>query len=123
MDPADFEQHLTRQGKAYELQGGLDTPVCQVRFTGPFNDETVIWDATLMSLTYYLQQQAANGQPDPAARQFIDVGANSASGRHITIALQVPLIDEPTILKAMIMARQYKRLARGKHEYGETHKL
>lgn len=123
MESAEFEQWLARQGKQYELLGELGGPVCHLRFTGPFHGEKVIWDATLMSLTYYLGKLAASGRSNPAARQFIDVGSNSASGRRITIALQIPAIDEPTIRKAMIMVRQYKRLAPGKHEYGELHRL
>lgn len=123
MSPADFDHALAQQGKSFDMLSGLDSPSCRLRFTGSFEGEPVIWDASLMSLAYYLSEMVARGQPQPAARQFIEVGDMTADGRQITIALQLPLIDEPTIIKTMIMVRQYKRLASGRHEYGAAHSL
>jgi hypothetical protein len=40
-------------------------------------------------------------------------------GRKIEIGLNLPKIDETTILKTIIMVRQYKRLSHGRHDYGE----
>jgi hypothetical protein len=34
------------------------------------------------------------------------------------VGLHVERIDPPTVRKAMIMIRRYKRLRRGRHEYG-----
>lgn len=123
MNPADFEQILAQQGCNYDLLGGLDSPSCHLRFTGKFMGDFVIWDATLMSLTYYLHKLAIDGHSQPGARQFIEIGDDTRHGRQITIALDVPIIDRPTIVKTMIMVRQYKRMCPGRHEYGTTRKL
>ncbi|OOZ38434.1 hypothetical protein BOW53_15575 [Solemya pervernicosa gill symbiont] len=77
------------------------------RFSGRFDGEDVVWDATLMTL----------GQAG-AARNFIEIGELSGQGRSITIALHVHCIDIPTLRKAIIMVRNYKRLRLGRHEYG-----
>lgn len=123
MDPAGFDRALLQQEKSFDVLSGLSSPCCRLRFTGLFEGEPVVWDASLMSLSYYLRGLSADGPARPVARQFIEVGDMTADGRRIIIALQVPLIDEPTIIKTMIMVRQYKRLAPGRHEYGAAHSL
>lgn len=78
----------------------------KLRFTGPFEGELVTWDATLIAL-------APGNQ-----RNFIEVGEAGAQGIALTVGLNVSSIDVPTIRKTMMMIRQYKRLQRGRHEYG-----
>lgn len=116
MRPADFEQQLATQQKKYQLLSPLGQAYCHIRFTGPFHGEVIIWDAHLQSLAYYLMTHAAAAQ---ATRQFIEVGAAGEAGRAIQIGLNVPVIDEPAILKTLVMIRQYKLLAPGRHEFGE----
>lgn len=116
IDPAEFEQQLTKQQQTYELLSPLGEAACHVRFSGPFQGKLIIWDAHLQTLAYYVRNRETR---DRKVRQFIDVGAEGTQGRHITIGLNLPIIDEPVILKTMIMIRQYKRLAMGRHEYGE----
>ncbi|MEJ2361962.1 MAG: hypothetical protein P8Z75_11110 [Gammaproteobacteria bacterium] len=111
-----FEQQLASHGQQFELLSSLDAPVCHLRFTGPFLGHRVIWDASLQTLAYYVSNHPDLGQ---SARQFIEVGDSGARGRQLTVGLNLPLIDQPAILKAIIMIRQYKLLAPGRHEFGE----
>lgn len=89
------------------------------RFTGNFAQKSLIWDAHLYTLAYYFNQVVESSQPH-RVRQFIHVGELTPAGRRIEIGLNLSVIDEPTIVKTMIMVRQYKRLASGRYEYGET---
>lgn len=78
----------------------------RVQFSGPFEGRQVRWDATLISL------------PQGQQRNYIEIGEERAEGIALTVGLNVPLIDLPTLRKTMMMIRQYKRLSRGRHEYG-----
>lgn len=119
-DPVEFEQQLARCGAQYELLTTLNAPACHFRFTGPFQGKQVIWDAQLQTLAYYVRNGAIQGQD---VRQFIEVEKAGERGIPINIALNLSVIDQPTILKTIIMIRQYKRLAPGRHEFGETVKI
>lgn len=116
MNPAEFAQQLASRQQNYQLLSPLGEANCHIRFTGSFLGETIIWDATLQTLSYYVSKHALQ---DRHARQFIEVGESGVHGRCIEIGLNVPIIDEPVILKSLIMVRQYKRLATGRHEFGE----
>lgn len=122
MKPEQFDNSSQIQGKTYELIGIDGTQHAHFRFSGNFAQKTVIWDAHLYTLAYYFNQVVKSSQPQ-SARQFIEVGELTESGRRIQIALNVPVIDESTIVKTIIMVRQYKRLASGRYEYGETIKV
>ena len=93
-----------------------------IRFAGPFQGRQVIWDARIVTLEHECRdRQSARPPADrPGLRQFIDVGSAGEGVRHLRIGLNVERIDEPVILKTIIMIRQYKRLHEGCHEYGRT---
>jgi hypothetical protein len=114
--PDEFEQQLSKQRRSYELLSPLGETVCHLRFTGPYEGNLIIWDAHLLTLAYYVRHHVPH---IPQQRQFIEVGEKGAQGRFIRIGLNLPIIDEPVILKTLIMIRQYKRLAFGRHEFGE----
>jgi hypothetical protein len=116
MDPAEFEQQLASHQRKFEVTTPLGEAACHLRFTGPFQGEKIIWDAYLQTLSYYVSKHSLQDQP---VRQFIEVGDAGEHGRLIQIALNLPSIDEPVVLKSLIMIRQYKRLAPGRHEFGE----
>jgi len=116
MDPIEFEQQLASRQQQFELLSPLGELDCHVRFTGTFQGELILWDAYLQTLSYYVRNHALVHE---SARQFIEVGEDSPQGRIIRVGLNVPIIDEPVILKSIIMLRQYKLLAPGRHEYGE----
>jgi hypothetical protein len=113
-----FEQQLASRQQSYELLTPLDQAHCRFRFSGPFQGEKIIWDAYLQTLAYYISTHDTAGR---GVRQFIDVGEAGECGRVIRIGLNLPLIDHPSILKTLVMIRQYKRLAPGRREFGEVH--
>lgn len=86
----------------------LDGPAARIRFIGRFQDEEVVWDAQLIALAPL----------DPDAPQFLEIGAPDAQGVPIRIGLNVPRIDRPTVMKTLIMVRNYKLLRAGRHEFG-----
>lgn len=95
-------------GADFLADTALDGPRARIRFIGRFEGEEVAWDAELIAL-------AAAGTP---AAQYLEVGAPASCGVPMRIGLNVPCIDRPTVLKAVIMVRNYKRLHRGRHEFG-----
>lgn len=104
----------------FELITQPDHDYARFRFTGMFEGEETVWDAHLYTLAYYVYQVAKFSQPAAAVRQFIHVGDMGKNGRRIEIGLNLKSIDKGAIIKTIIMVRQYKRLAAGRHEYGET---
>ena len=122
MEPEEFAASCLAQGKPYELFSTVSKQYAHFRFSGEFLQQPVIWDAHLYTLAYYFNEVVETSQP-PQARQFIEVGELNSAGRVIRIALNLPVIDEPAIIKTIIMIRQYKRLASGHYEYGEMIKL
>lgn len=118
MKPHDFEKALADSGRSYELDSAIPAECVQCRFLGVFEQKTVIWDAQLTTLACYFRTHP----PGPAGlRPFIEVGTASPRGQELRIGLNVAIIDDATIRKAMIMIRQYKLLRRGRHEYGEPY--
>lgn len=104
----------------FELIAQPDNGYARFLFTGRFEGKEVVWDAHLYTLAYYVNQVAEFSQSAPAIRQFIEVGDTNKNGRRIEIGLNLKSIDNGAIMKTIIMIRQYKRLAVGRHEYGET---
>lgn len=85
-----------------------------VHFDGPFEGGQVLWHATLLTPAAWA---SLYGEKPPRGN-IILVGEGIASAMELTLCLQVAKIDLPTIRKAITMVRQYKRLRRGRHEYG-----
>lgn len=95
----------------------LDAPGAEqlrVRFSGPFEGREVRWDARLVTLEAWRRDHPA----EPVRQNFITIGEESAQGIAITVGMNLERIDLPTLRKTMLMIRQYKRLARGRHDYG-----
>lgn len=88
-----------------QLLGETGRDSLRLRFQGPFEDRLVTWDAMLRALG------------TAGACNFIEVGEDGPGGIDLSIGLRVASIDEPTVHKAVIMIRQYKRLRRGRHEW------
>ena len=100
-----FHRELEDSGRDY-IHVAPPQPGCaQIRFTGPFEGRTVLWDASVMTLAHYRELASATGAT-PILRQFI--------------GLNVARIDAPALLKTIIMIRKYKRLHCGRHEYGDA---
>ena len=86
----------------------LDGPAARIRFIGRFQNEEVVWDAHLIALAPLAAE----------APQFLDIGSPDIHGVPIRIGLDVPRIDRPTVMKTLIMVRNYKLLRPGRHEFG-----
>jgi hypothetical protein len=108
-------------GDYIELAPAQDGEV-RIRFSGPFQGRPVVWDASIVTLEreYRLGQAANPAARSTGLRPFIEVGPDRNGIRTIRIGLDVARIDEPVILKSIIMIRQYKRLHEGRHEHGEV---
>ena len=95
----------------------LDTPGgghLRLRFSGPFEGREVRWDATL-----YTPAAWAELRDEEIPRQnIIQLGEDGREGIELAICLQVTAIDCPTVRKAVMMIRLYRRLSRGRHIYG-----
>ncbi|MEJ2344641.1 MAG: hypothetical protein P8076_06385 [Gammaproteobacteria bacterium] len=112
------------QSGDYELYAPPQPDRAEIRFQGRFQGRLVTWHAVVLTLERYHREHCGEDQPrrsDPARlRPFIDVAA--AHGHtpqpHVTVGLDVARIDRPTLLKCVIMLRQYKGLRVGRHEFG-----
>lgn len=105
-DPVDqLREELA--GADFVCDGPLGGDSLRLRFIGRYQEREVVWDAELIALS-----------GDGAAAQFLDIGAPGPRGVPIRIGLGVPCIDRPTVLKTIIMVRNYKRLRPGRHEFG-----
>lgn len=95
-----------------------DDQCARIRFTGSFQGNPVIWHAQIMTLQYWCEH-ASPGTTANECRQFIDIRPGNTPGQFaLDVALGTCRIDHPTILKTIIMIRNYKRLATGRHEFG-----
>lgn len=118
MTPPDPHAREVR-GIAYKLLAPLTATQARFRFAGKFQNREIVWDATLLTLSAYHAGQPAS----TAAVQrlpFIEIGDATEQGRPLRVALDIAQIDEPAILRTIIMIRQYKRLHAGRHEFGKA---
>ncbi len=101
---------------SYRLHPQSDTRQATVEFEGVFEQRPVRWLATIISLAD--ERTEAASQPE---RPFIEVNSQGASEEGVVmvkVGLRVAQIDPPTICKTIIMLRKYKRLRRGRMEFG-----
>lgn len=93
-------------------------PYCAcVEFDGRFEQRPVRWQATLVTLA---QEQGRRASNRPV-RPFIEIdpaGPDAHGSLAIRVGLAVAEIDAATVCKAIIMVRKYKRLRRGRMEFG-----
>lgn len=82
-------------------------------FRGQFNGQDVVWDCHIHPL-----DQPGTANNASSSRQFIDIAQQkNYISRRIDIGLNVITINNAVILKTIIMVRQYKNLAVGRHEW------
>jgi hypothetical protein len=111
---------LTRElhGIHFSLLAPPESTRTRFAFTGRYQNKEIVWDATLLTLAHYHAEQPESAQPT-VRTAFLEIGDETACGRAIRVALDIPRIDEPAILRTIIMIRNYKRLQPGRHEFGE----
>ena len=122
-DATVFEAYLEQTGKAFLLTDDSNEQCAHVRFTGTFEEKPVVWDCEFVTLVSQFNKK--NGRTGEEAmlalRCFIEIGAPALYGVPIRIGLHVPRIDAAEIRKMIIMVRNYKRLRRGRYEFGESY--
>lgn len=107
------------QGISYSLLVAPGNEQAQFSFSGSFQGREMVWDTTLLTLLRYHAEQPDTGQ-SVVRSAFMEIGDTAANGRvTIRVALDIPAVDEATILRTIIMIRNYKRLHVGRHEFGE----
>jgi hypothetical protein len=119
-----LRQALQRDGRQYlvrERAGGSYARIC---FVGSFLGQEVIWDAQVWTLRAHRRHHPGDGRgagPSPRRmRNFIEIRAAKDTGEiPVTVAINVPAIDDPTLLKTVIMIRNYRQLRPGYHAFGE----
>lgn len=108
----------------YEALEPLGGPSARIRFSGRLLGREVTWHARLRTLEdVWREQQAGSDAPGKVAlRQYIQIRETAdPATAELEVALAVTAIDAPTVFKTLIMINNYKRLAPGRHEYGNPH--
>lgn len=115
----EFRVALADSGQDFIYTREPADDCADIRFLGTFQGADLVWDATIMTLTFYNARQARNNRPQ-THRQFIDIAQSGNILRRIDIGLDLKRIDIHALLKTIIMTRKYKRLHTGRHEFGGT---
>ena len=82
-------------------------------FTGPFLGRQVTWN------THFYTLKACPYVSKGTSKGYIEISPVNDNEMKLVVALNIPEINHPAILKMMIMIRQYRNLTVGKHEYGK----
>jgi hypothetical protein len=124
MPNSDTPSTLTNyQGQFnYKALSPLGGQTAHIQFKGPFQGEEVLWDTHLITLQEVYRQGIATGKylekDTISLSQFIEINEKDAAEVVLTVGIDVPVVDTPTVLKTIIMIHNYKRLRHGRHEYG-----
>ena len=125
MTNTDTQSALTNnQCQNYIALSPLGGQTAHIQFRGPFQGQEVLWDAHLITLQEIYRQGIAAGRYQEkntiSLSQFIEINEKDAAECLLTVGLDVPTIDAPTVLKTIIMIHNYKRLRQGRHEYAPS---
>ena len=123
----ELNRHLSKTRKPYLNLEPIGTQSVRLRFVGRFNNQDVVWDANFITLEKYYHEylRTSNNTTDDSVelQQFIEIHENGENGMSLTVGLNVEKFDEPTILKAVIMIQNYKRLQHGRHNFGQPYRF
>ena len=102
---------------SYTLIQQKNSQHAHIKFTGSFQGQTVTWDTHFFTLNGYSKEKNISAI---GSKQFIDIEAVDVQNMSLTVVLNIVKINNPSILKMMIMIKQYKNLSIGRHEYGNS---
>lgn len=105
----------------YTILSLVSDSEAHVRLQHAGDDAGSVWELHIYTLAAYARQRgqgAHDGRAPDTARQTIHVVDGDSGQRSVSVALAVPVIDEPVVRKTVIMVRKYKRLAPGLHQWG-----
>ena len=112
---------LMEKGTDYLLLSVLPARCAHVKFIGRFEGQEVLWNMHLYTLARYAQEpDAAKMQISPDLRGLMQIAPEATQVFQLSVALRVPVIDAPTIQKAILMMRSYRKLAIGVHTWGDS---
>lgn len=126
MPTSDTPTPLTNYQRQFNFKAlsPLGGQTAHIQFKGPFQGEEVLWDTHLITLQEIYRQGIATGKFLAKDRislsQFIEINEKDTAKVALTIGVDVPVIDTPTVLKTIIMIHNYKRLRYGRLEYGPS---
>ena len=112
------------QRQDYIALSPLGGQTAHIQFRGPFQGQVILWDTHIITLQEIFRQGVAaghyQGKSSISLPQFIDINEKDTAEYALTVGIDVPAIDVPTVLKTIIMIHNYKRLRLGRHEYGPS---
>ena len=107
----------------YHLLQPIQPELARFRFDATFQLRPIQWQAELITLQHYYDICVEEGIYTQAEKmelqQFIDIADTETEPRPIRIALAIPQVNQASLLKTIIMLRNYKRLQTGRHSYGD----
>lgn len=115
---------LAAKGEDFALLSGLPDTWAHVQFIGRFEGREVAWDMRLYTLARY--QQERDDLPAASAaslRGLMHIELVSESLCQLEVALKVAAIDASTILKTIVMMRNYRRLRVGLRTWRDENQL
>ena len=124
MTQSPLQPPLTKAqtGFDYTALSPLGGQTAHIRFSGQFQGKEVIWDTHIITLQEYYRQAIDAGRLAKNVPvelfQYIEIAPKGPTEMTLNLAIDVPVIDAPTVFKSMIMIHNYKRLRQGRHEYG-----
>ena len=109
LSAADWlKNRLNKTGADFICESPLPAQSASISFLGPFDGQPVVWNMTLAAI-------------QNAEKPYIEIQQECNGVYPLYVGLALPVIDEPVIKKAIIMIRNYKRLAHGRLEFGSMH--
>jgi len=112
---------LAQNGADYALLSPLPDTRVHARFIGRFEKREVVWDMRLFTLARYEQKRGKVS--DAALRGLMQIAPVSENVYQLEVALNVPLIDEPTLQKTIVMMRNYRHLHLGLRTWADPNQL
>jgi hypothetical protein len=123
-----FKRQIAKSDQTFLALSPIPALKTHIQFLGRLADTEVLWDATVQTLASHLhecQSEAAPAKKSPRDKaiqhtvdldsfMLVDPPVNGVSP--LKVVLPVPMIDEPTLRKTIIMIRCYKRLKVGYHK-------
>jgi hypothetical protein len=111
---------LAANGGDYVLLTSLPDTMTHAQFIGRFQGREVVWDMRLYTLARHEQEQGrVPTAPGFSLRGLMIIAPESSHIYRLEVALNVPLIDEPTIKKTIVMMRNYRQLRLGLRTWGD----
>lgn len=118
-----IKNQLSKAKDGFITLSKIPSRKAHIQFSGKLDNNEIIWDATIQTQASYQTELLADTDKSKRLKylkSFIEIEAPKGQIAKLTVVLLVPIIDEPTIKKTMVMIRCYKNLKIGRHEFGKN---